>query len=35
MTATLDEVTSKKPEPSAEAEAARELVRLAREQGMS
>jgi len=35
MTATPDEVTSKKPEPSAEAEAARELVRLAREQGMS
>ena len=35
MTATLDGVTNKKPEPTAEAEAARELVRLAREQGLS
>jgi putative transposase len=35
MTATLDGVTTKKPEPTAEAEAARELVRLAREQGLS
>jgi putative transposase len=35
MTATLDDVTDKKPEPTAEAEAARELVRLAREQGLS
>jgi putative transposase len=37
MTATLDDVTNrKKPAPaSAEAEAARELVRLAREQGLS
>jgi putative transposase len=35
MTATLDGVTSKKPEPTAEAEAAQELVRLAREQGLS
>jgi hypothetical protein len=31
MTATLDDVTNKKPEASAEAEAAKELVRLARE----
>jgi putative transposase len=35
MTATLDDVTNNKAEPSAEAEAARELVRLAREQGLS
>jgi putative transposase len=35
MTATLDDVTKKKPEPSAEAEAATELVRRAREQGLS
>lgn len=36
MTATLDDVTnSKKLEPTAEAEAARELVRRAREQGLS
>ena len=35
MTATLDDVTNKKAEPGAEAEAARELVRLAREQGLS
>ena len=35
MTATLDDVTHKKAEPTAEAEAERELVRLAREQGLS
>src|SRR5580658_3489152 len=35
MTATLDDVTNKMPVPTAEAEAARELVRLAREQGLS
>ena len=37
MTATLDGVTTKKqpPEASAEAEAARELVRLARERGLA
>src|SRR3954452_6052852 len=37
MTATLDDVTARKkrPEPSAEAAAAAELVRLAREQGLS
>src|SRR5919112_3031164 len=37
MTTTLDDVTprKKKPEPSAEAAAAAELVRLAREQGLS
>src|ERR1700727_546131 len=35
MTATLDGVTHKKAELTAEAEAARELVRLAREQGLS
>jgi hypothetical protein len=35
MTAALDDVTSKKAEPTAEAEAVRELVRLAREQGLS
>jgi putative transposase len=37
MTATLDDVTArkKKPEPSAEQQAAAELVRLAKEQGLS
>jgi transposase-like protein len=37
MTATLDDVTSrkKKPQPSAEQQAAVELVRLAKEQGLS
>jgi hypothetical protein len=35
MTATLDDVTNKKPEAPAEAEAAKEPVRLAREQGLS
>jgi transposase-like protein len=35
MTETLDDVTNKKAEPAAEAEAARELVRMAREQGLS
>ena len=36
MTATLDDVTSsKRPETTAEEAAARELVRLAREQGLS
>jgi putative transposase len=37
MTATLDDVTTRKskPEPSAEEQAAVELVRLAREQGLS
>jgi putative transposase len=37
MTATLDDVTKKKdrPEPSAEAQVAQELVRRAREQGLS
>ena len=36
MTATLDDVTKKvKPEPSAEQLAAEELVRQAREQGLS
>ncbi len=35
MTATLDGVTKKKQESTAEAEAARELVRRAREQGLS
>ena len=35
MTATLDDVTNKKPEAPAEAEIAKELVRLAREQGLS
>jgi hypothetical protein len=34
MTATLDGVTNKKPEASDEVEAAKELVRLAREQGL-
>src|SRR5215469_8060348 len=37
MTATLDDVTmrKRKPEPSAEEQAAAELVRLARQQGLS
>ena len=36
MTTTLDDVSPKrKPEPSAEAEAAKELVRLAKERGLS
>jgi putative transposase len=35
MTATLGDVTKKKPEPSAEQRAAEELVRQAREQGLS
>jgi hypothetical protein len=37
MTAALDDVTKKKdkPEPDAEAKAAEELVRRAREQGLS
>ena len=35
MTATLDGVTKKKPEPAAEQQAAEELVRRAREQGLS
>lgn len=35
MTTTLDVVSSKKSEPSAEEMAARELVRLAKEQGLS
>jgi putative transposase len=37
MTATLDDVTprKKRPEPSAEAQAAVDLVRLAKEQGLS
>ncbi|GAA3395624.1 hypothetical protein GCM10020369_69380 [Cryptosporangium minutisporangium] len=37
MTATLGDVTSrkKKPEPTAEAQAAADLVRLAQEQGLS
>ena len=35
MTATLDDVTKRKPEPSAEQLAADELVRQAREQGLS
>src|ERR1700676_471141 len=35
MTATLDDVARKKSEPSAEQQAATELVRLAREQGLS
>jgi transposase-like protein len=35
MTATLDDVTKRKPEPSAEQAAAEELVRRAREQGLS
>jgi len=32
---TLDAVPKKKPDPSAEETAAKELVRLAREQGLS
>ncbi len=35
MTATIDDVARKKPEPSAEQRAATELVRLAKEQGLS
>ena len=35
MTATIDDVAKKKPEPSAEQQAAAELVRLAKEQGLS
>ncbi len=35
MTTTLNDVTKKKAEPSAEATAATELVRHAREQGLS
>ena len=35
MTTTLDDVTKRKPEPSAEAAAATELVRMAREKGWS
>ena len=35
MMTTLDVVPKKKPEPSAEETAAKELVRLAREQGLS
>src|SRR6185437_15292295 len=35
MTETLETVTKKKPEPTAEQVAAEELVRLAREQGLS
>jgi hypothetical protein len=37
MTATLDDVTArkKKPEPSAQEQAAAELVRLAKAQGLS
>ena len=35
MTETLETVTKKKPEPTAEQEAAEELVRRAREQGLS
>ena len=35
MMTTLDAVAKKKPEPSAEELAAKELVRLAREQGLS
>ena len=35
MTATIDDVAKKKPEPSAEQEAATELVRLAKEKGLS
>jgi putative transposase len=35
MTAILDDVARKKPEPSAEQQAAAELVRLAKEQGLS
>ena len=35
MTRTLDDVKSKKSEPSTEEKAARELVRLAKERGLS
>ena len=35
MTETLETVTKKKPEPTAEQVAAEELVRRAREQGLS
>ena len=35
MTETLETVTNKKPEPTAEQQAAEELVRQAREQGLS
>ena len=35
MTATIEDVAKKKPEPSAEQQAATELVRLAKEQGLS
>jgi putative transposase len=35
VTATIEDVAKKKPEPSAEQQAATELVRLAREQGLS
>jgi len=35
MDATLEDVTNKKPEPTAEQLAAEELVRRAREQGLS
>ena len=35
MTETLETVTKKKPEPTAEQAAAEELVRRAREQGLS
>jgi len=35
MTATIDDVAKKKPEPSAEQQTAAELVRLAKEQGLS
>ena len=35
MTVTLETVTKKKPEPTAEQAAAEELVRRAREQGLS
>jgi hypothetical protein len=35
MTATINDVARRKPEPSAEQLAAAELVRLVREQGLS
>jgi putative transposase len=35
MTATIEDVAKKKPEPSAEQQAAAELVRLAKERGLS
>ena len=35
MTATIDDVARKKPEPSAEQQAATELVRIAKEKGLS